>query len=227
LIRMTEQEMAAKVVAYLKGNGWLVHQEVKVRKRSVVDIVATNGPLVWVVECKLSRSLALLDQLRPLRGRSHYLSAAVPVGSSGGVFQEVLRDWGVGLITVSPYTGGVSGEIVAPRLCRSAHRFKSMWDKTLLEEHRNGQYAAAGAAGGGHFTPYKRTCRDLLNVVTKSPGITLKEALKEAGHHYNREGTARSCMRRNLAAGLVPGLELRAITADGKRKLTLWPKEEE
>jgi len=224
---MTEQELAAKVVKRLTSDGWDVHQEVKTRLGPVHDLVAVNGPLVWVVECKLSRSLALLDQVLPLIGRQHYLSVAVPRGTPRGSFKRMLEDWGVGMMSVSPYStmGGVD-EALAPRLCRSAHRFRTIWDKTLLEEHRNGQYASAGAAGGGHFTPYKRTCRALLEVVMKNPGLTLKEALKESGHHYRGgESSAISCMARNLKEGLVPGLELRDLVIDGKRKLCVFRKE--
>lgn len=72
-----ETDVAAAVVAWLVDMGWEVYQEVSLGASArTVDIVATRGPLVWAIECKVSFGISVLAQAYGLLGLAHYVSVA-------------------------------------------------------------------------------------------------------------------------------------------------------
>jgi hypothetical protein len=76
----------------------------------------------------------------------------------------------------------------------------------LKPEHKT--YAQAGSPTGKSWTPFKETCRFLLEAVKENPGISLTSAVSQIKHHYRKESTAVSCMAKNLRKGYVPGVKL-------------------
>ena len=48
----SEVEIGRVVVEALRARGWTVYQEVQSRLGPVADIVAVQGPVLWVVELK-------------------------------------------------------------------------------------------------------------------------------------------------------------------------------
>ena len=66
---MKELELAKSVVEWLQDQHWEVYQEVQ-RYSTTADIVAVQGPLVWVVECKTSLSIGVM--LQASRWMAHY-----------------------------------------------------------------------------------------------------------------------------------------------------------
>ncbi len=80
---------------------------------------------------------------------------------------------------------------------------------------------ARGDNGGGYFTPFNRTCRDVLAVVTREPGITMKKLVDMVDHHYASDTTARNCLRNWIKWDKVPGVEIRYE----KNKMFVHPKE--
>jgi hypothetical protein len=108
----------------------------------------------------------------------------------------------------------------------------------LCEEQKT--YLAAGSPCGGGWTPFKDTCRNLLDFVRAHPGCTIKEAIggrpavlvegdivhcnpaaPGIRHHYRTEATAISSLRTWIREGKVPGMRLEQ---DG-RALRLYPTE--
>jgi hypothetical protein len=76
---LKEIDLAAKVIDWLQSQWWEVYQEVQPHHCGrTADIVAINGPLVWVIETKTSLSLALLEQALRWRGYANYISIATP-----------------------------------------------------------------------------------------------------------------------------------------------------
>ena len=98
-----ETEIAAAVVRWLVDMEWTVYQEVSLGGR-VIDLVATRGPLVWAIECKVSLGLAVLEQAYGLLGYAHYVSVAVrePTSEDSVVRwfaeQVVAAEHGIGVI---------------------------------------------------------------------------------------------------------------------------------
>ena len=80
----TERELAAPVVEWLSAQHFEVYQEVELHSR-VADIVAVDGKRVWVIECKRTMSLDLLDQANRWRWLATWCSV---IGESETVLAQ-------------------------------------------------------------------------------------------------------------------------------------------
>lgn len=221
----SESELAAAVVAWLKDMHWTVYQEVQMmRGDGIADIVATQNKRLWVVETKLSFSLAVIEQANNWKAWAHYTSIAIPSSQTrrsprGRIVGEMLcRYLGIGIIKVENWGDGRSQprEAVEPPLNRHIIEglAESLCDEQLIR-------SVAGSISGGHWTPFKSTCRDVLGYVRNHPGCTMKELLTHVQTHYASVASARSCLPGWIEEGKVPGVELRR---EG-RKMFLHPKE--
>lgn len=228
--RLAEVDVAAPVVAWLRAGGWDVYQEVRNGKggERSCDIVATRGPLVWVVEAKVRLNVEVLEQAQWWRQYAHYASVAVPhayLMPMGQAYIHLVRAWGLGVFGVRPkealYGVPMVDKLVDHLQFSPALNRKAMAPRLrgwLCEEQKT--YLAAGSPCGGGWTPFKDTCRALAQVVRAHPGCTLKEAiggrattLLDAGfagikHHYRTEATAVSSLRTWIQEGKVPGVRL-------------------
>ena len=208
---MTEEELAAIVVENLQ-EGWDVYQEVQVHgSGGVADIVAVAGPKVWIIEVKKTLSWVLLEQALRWRGWAHLVSIATPIrkrGKGSQAIQIVLRTLGIGHLEVHrseyEWRSGVN-ECVRPRWNKAVENGRAIRDR-LCEEHKS--FAKAGTAGGGHFTPFKATCKELRALVKCEPGISLREAFGRIKHHYASINSACGAMRTWILEGKVKGLRV-------------------
>lgn len=209
----SEEAMAAVVVAYLEDLQWTVYQEVTCEPGGRADIVATQGPLLWVVECKRSLSLDLIAQADEWRGVAHRVSIACaapqrPKGRRrsrghrrGGRFvRALLSERGIGWLSVDDQE---VSEAIKPRLTR---RVAPALRRALRPEHRT--FAAAGNARSEFWSPFRDTCRRLRAIVQERPGITLKEAVAAIEHHYRTPSSAVGSLRHWIGEGKVPGVRL-------------------
>ena len=223
---MKETELAKSVIVWLKAQHWEVYQEVQPTSCArVADIVAVSGRLVWIIECKTSLSLALLEQSIEWRGYAHYISVAVPYPKRSCAGHRVadmfLRQHGIGKIETGKYgwssSGGVDQDIPA-RLNRKLVRDIK---KDLCEKHKT--YAEAGNADGRRWTPFKNTVNELNAVVRDNPGICLKDAIDKTRHHYASDSGARASISQYLQTPnqtIIPGV----MCKKEGRFLRLYPK---
>lgn len=221
---LSEQQLAAVVVDWLRGQHWDVWQEVKPGwqgQHPVADIMARNGKVIWVVECKLSRSLALLDQVIWWGNLVGFVSIAVPVlkvrpgchPKESRAWNHVLGYYGIGQLTVD----GDDVDHAAP----SMHRHKGpLFDRHFhqLLDVMPQNYGTAGAQRTNRWSPFAQTRDRLVKLVGERPGITFKEALADLEHHYRSDATARSSLIKWIGEGSIP---LRLVR-DGRR-LRLYP----
>lgn len=221
---MKEIELAEKVVAWLESQHWDVYQEVQPGAFDrTADIVAVNGQLLWVVECKTSFSLALLEQAVRWRGYANYISIATPSpkrhsrGTDAG--RLFLRHFGIGLIHVHnrDYDSVSQYHLCRPALSRK--RSDTLFN-AITEHHKT--YAKAGNSKNMRWTPFQQTCSELQSIVQRNPGICFKDMMDRLSHHYNKNSTARSCLLKYLNMGdVVKGVR---VEKDGKF-LRLYPVE--
>lgn len=238
---MKEEDLARAVVNWLKLQYDDVYQEVRLwgdhgRIADIVVKVPTeHGPLHWVIECKTSLSIALLDQATDWTQWADFVSIAVPQRkekmfgreyrtSPPRVVSRVLSDLGIGMLelnTLDEYSDERSRVRVVqePRLHRTKWKqTRDLWATSLRDECRD--MKPAGTTGGGYWTPYRSTCDGLARYVQEHPGCTLKQAvlgLKE--HHYASCKTAISSLSHWLRLGKVHGVE---FVQDGRTRL-LYP----
>ena len=204
---MTEADLAASVVGYLRGNRYDVYQEVQpTRLGAIADIVAKLDDLVWVVECKRTLSLEVLGQAYHWRSAAHLVSVAVPAPkrhTAGREFADrIMADYGIGLLSIqAAFRGGGSCyEKLRPRLNRKAlvNKFADLRPEQKLD--------IAGSATGGHWTPFRQTSAAVRSAIDRRPGICLKDLIDAVEHHYASDSTARACLSRYVQRGIIEGV---------------------
>ena len=198
---MSEVELAAHLVAWLRGRGWTVHQEVEVvRGGPRCDVVAVRGKVLWAIECKRGVGLAVLEQAHGWLGDAHRVSVATRP-SKNRFARRVLRDYGVGWLTVAGR--GRVRAVVAPAVRKEiGERLRG----ALAEEQRT--FAPAGNARARFWSPWKATVAEVQAWAAAHPAGAFAELVAGIRHHYRTAATARSCLRRHIAEGLVPGVSI-------------------
>jgi len=217
-----ETVIAKHIVNWLVSQKWDVYQEVQIRTYGpVADIVAVIGNLVWVIECKKSLSLNVMEQAYHWRRYANFISIAVErrKGSASRFFAEqVLRKFKIGMLAVStkPQATSVHEMLEAP-LNRKATTI-SIKEK-LLPVHKT--FADAGNSEGKRWTPFQQTSINILHEVKKRPGITMTELMDKVKHHYSASSTARSCISQWAQKGVIKGV---CVKREG-RLIKLYPTE--
>ncbi len=216
---MKEEKLAEWTISWLEAQNWEIYQEVQIFSYGhVADIIAKQNKLIWVVECKLSLSLAVIEQAMEWKRLAHFVSISTlyPRASRKGrrAAKIFLRDQGIGLIEFDriEYPRRVvikSNVVIKPRLNRKAFTHHI----NLTDRHKT--WAKAGNADCDHWTPYQETCRDVSRIVKENPGITLKQIIEKlTKHHYASDQTARSCLLHWAKKGKIAGVR---IDKDGKQ----------
>ena len=204
---MKETELASKVVKYLQDDKWEVYQEVKFSKylgSSIADIVALRNNLIWIIECKTSLTLDVMEQANgwkvPLR------SVAVPYSKTrykknkkqkgGYIGYRVAKDYlKIGIIIV----GEIVSEPVFPPILRQFYKNGNRLRKLLVDEQKNGEYSSAGSKGGGYYTPYQKTIKYVKEYIKSNPGKTFKEIINyiDGGrfHHYSTPASMKQSLK--------------------------------
>jgi hypothetical protein len=234
-----ETDLAEVVIEWLRKDGWEVYEEVSpfVKKtngkgyRSLdsgrADIVAVkrgiykHTDLVWIIECKRSMTLELIEQGERWKHHAHFVSICVPEKqrSSNQQFGErICRSYGLGVLVANGPVGTSYAHVrqaVSPALNRhsNAKDFAS-----CLNDQMN-KFGKAGASGQ-YWTPFKQTSYEIQRIVSENPGIAFKEMMKLLKHHYASDASARASIPEYIVKGIIPGVH---ICRDG-RKMLLYPK---
>jgi len=204
-LKMSESQFAGKIIPYLNEMKWNVYQEVFLGTgRNVADIIAEYNGLVWVIEVKLSLSMALLEQTMFYQGRANFISIFTPdlkPVKGHRAFNYMLSHLGVGHL-VDQF-----GEIKVkskPKLNRVP---ESSSVRKYLNDHQK-VFCKAGTKGGGHWTPFKQTVKELREFVKQNPGVSMKAAIESIDHHYSSDKVAKATLSRWIRDGIVEGLFL-------------------
>lgn len=199
---MKETELAKPIISYLEDLKWDVYQEVLIRG-PIADIVATFGKLTWIIECKTSLSLKLMEQANSWVGKANFISIAIPVKSRIGneFIRDILKWKGVGVLTVNSYLE--VNEYIRPRLNRKTIDIS----KFLKQEQKT--FAEAGNNLGKYFTPFQNTVLEIQKVVRNKQGILFNDLIKELNHHYKTPSTAKSCLRQWIESGIIRNIFIR------------------
>ncbi len=229
----TETDLARPVVAWLREMGWEVYQEVQVHSYGrIADIVATRGPVVWVIECKRRLGLVVVGQAEFWKHLANRVSVAT-ASHPDTLMRQFLRVVGVGALTVtqtSEYDDGPDRHLTRRNVFEIEETVLSpIWRKAkaksirsaLTEAHKT--YAEAGNNLGRRYSPFKGTCASVRRAVKEHPGITMKELIDRVIHHYGNAATARGCIAGWAKLGKIEGVR---VEYEG-RKIRLFPTDTE
>jgi hypothetical protein len=191
----SESDLAAKVIEWLEAQHWDVYQEVVFRGNGGrADIVAVRNGYLWIIETKTSLTFTVLSQAS--YWRSHFRSIAVPKSQDHnggrGMAYQIAKDYlKIGVLEVNSLW---VNEVIGPPLMREYHKFAKDMIGNLRPEHKT--FCQAGSNGGGYFTPYRETMRDVQMYIASHPGCKLKEIVDGLKHyHYRTKSSALTCIR--------------------------------
>jgi hypothetical protein len=139
---------------------------------------------------------------------AHRVFIAAPTGRARAG-QNVCAELGIGLLDVYVGDGSTYNPPRVKEVCPS-RRWNSRPVKLasrLRPEHKT--HAKAGEPSGGHWTRFKGTCEELLQIVRAAgaDGIALKDAISSK-HHYSSLAGARSSLASWIRDGRMPGVRL-------------------
>jgi hypothetical protein len=219
---LLETDIGRAVVNWLQAQHWETYCEVQYEYAGrVADIVAVQGRLVWVIECKRSLGLSVIEQAAHWRYEAHLASVAVPDTkdrrSRSREFAHDVCHWlGIGVLRV-----GSRDYVSVARQPRLNRKAQPQWLRgCLVPQQRD---SVPGSEAGGQWTPFKETCGRLRRFVKEHPGTTMKEAVSDLKHHYCNDVSAIGSLRKWIRQGKVPGVR---EEMDGRR-LLLYPTDGE
>lgn len=202
-----EQALAQRVADWLAADGWDVYPEVQLsRGGDRADLVAIRRPVgvAWAIACKMSFGFAVLEQAWRWNIYANWVSVAIPAirrkryktfGSViGAVAARCLLAEGIGVLRV-----GDDVKVDFP-----ARFARSRYTSTLVAACGD-QCRAMGVAGSKHqyYTPFRATREAAEQFVAEHPRCTIKEMLAGIEHHWHTEATARTCVAKHIARGVL------------------------
>lgn len=205
----SEAELVEAARDWLRADGWDCYFEVAPWGAGAAraDLVATRGPLLAIVECKLTLSLALLDQARHWARYAHITWAAVPWCSPTALQLDVCELVGCGLVGFGRFSDSGGSVKRAPTLRRRV-------DDAKIRRHLGEAQAATRPGSVSFSTPFTATCTRLRALVRAQGGrIAVKEAISQLEHHYTSPACARSSLISRAEAGVVDGV---CVVREGK-----------
>lgn len=209
-MKRTEADLASGVQDWLVDQGWDVYPEVRPACGwPRADLVARIDGRVWVVECKLSLSLAVIEQADDWAAWCHWRSVAVPdtnrarkLRRGQRIAEKMCGLLGIGVLRVA--RSGVVQQVRFPVLNRRLAGTQLL--DALCEAQKE-----EGVAGSrnNYFTPFRRTRRDLVDYVREHPGTSMEAAVEAVAHHYRRDTTAAVALCKWVRAGVISEIEWR------------------
>lgn len=196
----TEADLARPLVAWLRDLGWDVYQEVACHTGGRrADIVAKKGSVLWVVETKLRLGWEVLSQAEFWLRYAHRVSIGVPTTHTAA--ERCCKLLGLGLLWA------INSEQVHERVTPAFRRHVTpTLGRALREEHKT--FGEAGNCLSQYYSPYKATCRALLDEVQRTPGILLKDLVAKVPHHYASPESARCSIAKWAEYGKLPGVRV-------------------
>ncbi len=213
---INEKYIASVLVSFLKKLGWEVYQEVVVRDR-ILDILCVKKGKYWAIECKMRPSFALIEQAYNWKKYAEYVSICVFFPKSKrsiknlGIIKKILYNFGIGFLAVMDDNRCV--EFIQPVLNENL-MYKN---RIKLYEEQKDLYGAGSR--GGYYSPFKKTCQELRQVVSNNPGISLREAVSKINHHYLNNDSAIKSLMKLIARNVVDGIVMHK--KNGVRRLYL------
>jgi len=210
----TEKELALPVIHHLKENGFDVWQEVQFNS-AIHDIVAVKDNRIHIIECKLSLTLGVMAQAHGARGNGHMTYIAVPAPDKNrrgrmtyldrGFSLTICQKFGIGVFYVHPRPDWaedtiqhrVSSEVDPVMQDTDCYLYQRQMKKLATIPRA---FCESGGNGGGYYTPYKGTIKNVKDVIAAFPGINLSSLISELGgkHHYAHDQSARSSLKNAL-----------------------------
>ena len=203
----SEEELAEKIVTWLKENGWVVYQEVQIMSYDrIADIVAVKDDKTWVIETKLNFGFTVLEQADAWLNWANYVSIGIPYKNSKHFKDRVAELLGLGVLCVSKdfYREKF---LIKQRVLAKENKEPYKYLKERLNNYQK-DFAKAGNSNGKRYTPYSHTVKQLEDLAEKEPGIQLRDAIQKIQHHYRSDKNAICSIAQWIHRGSITSLRL-------------------
>jgi len=213
----SEADMAQAICEFYTAEGWEVFEEVAPlgggAQRADIVMRDKTGKIV-IIECKMTMSLAVLNQGVAWCGWADEIYVAVPErhstnrGTRDVATKAANSVLNIGTMYVSRRVNTTiktyKPEVWAPTVAKFRSKMAEFLNTPGLQTHQ----AKAGSSGASFWTPYKETCKLLLEEVKKTPDgvLRVKTAVMNIKHHYSTPLAAVNNLSRLALKGAVPGL---------------------
>lgn len=203
---LSEKTIAVSVQNWLLSQNWDCFPEAQIRHRGPrADIIAIKGPLMWVLETKLSLNLQVIEQALRWKGLGAlYTTVAVlkPKRKRQNRFtwysdfvDRFFRQEGLGLILIDNENLSIS-EVIEPRL----HRYNYPRSKRIVKQldPRMKQYLPGSSGKEGYSSPYRRTMENALKYIQQKNSCSINDLLNNIETHFRIRTKARRFLINNL-----------------------------
>jgi len=210
-MKTKKTDIGTAVVKYLLDMKWDVYQEVAIKHCGRADVVATQGKKLWVIECKINRSVNILGQAYRWIGHANYVSIAT-CSMYDTFYEDILIHFGIGAFRYQDYALKPShylSQDISPNLFRKR---SDLIYSSLCDDQKT--FADAGNNSGNYWSPLKSTCRNVSEYVNRNPGCGLRDMIRGIKTHYHNDSNAYSALYHWLRSDMVPGIKM---IKEGKR----------
>ncbi len=192
----SEKELAPYARDWLAERGAEIWEELR-----HIDVVGKIGSLIISIELKRNLSWKVLDQAYRNLRYSNWSYVLVPEVSLETVTPVVFRHLGIGLLRVRNQRVFVD---VGARLNRCID--KSVI-KLCTEEAKTTTAGLAGSPNNLGWSQFKQTIAQVTATVKASPGISIKDLIKQVGHaHYSSESCFKHCLVKYIQKGIISNI---------------------
>lgn len=207
--RKDEKEIGKVILNYLQAYNWDVYQEVLISPIGrIADIIAVQNNKVWIIECKTSFNLSVLEQANTWMKYANYISICIPKThrrdkqTRNNIFgKSICKKLNMGCLEITRDAQVV--ESIKPSLQRKS--LSNVIISQLKEEHKH--FAQAGSRNG-YYTPFKNTCKELIDFVKSKKECKLTDAINSINHHYSTPYSAKNMIRHWIETGIIHNLSI-------------------
>lgn len=200
---MKEEELALYLVKHFEKLGYEVYKEVLAfgSGSARADLYCVKGDESIAVETKMGIGLKALEQSFEWRELANYSLIALPYKHKANLdfAVRVCRDYGIGIL----YYYTKNDKIV--EFLKPVCNFNPV-NPTLYEEQKD---SIAGNARSEYVTPFKLTCKQLIDhVISKNGKAAVKEAIRSIKHHYAHDDSAEQNLKLMVKTNVLKNLSL-------------------
>jgi hypothetical protein len=200
---MKEEELALHIVKHFERLGYEVYKEVAMFGGGSMraDIYCLKDGETISIETKMGMGLKVIEQAFRWRMNANFAYIAVPYKHKADYrfALEICRDYGIGVIYYYPKNGQLEVKIL-PALNSEPNNPK------LYEEQKD---SIAGNAKSEFVTPFKLTCKQLIDYISVKGGkVGVKEAIRNIKHHYANDNSAENSLKKMVTLNVLEGVKL-------------------
>lgn len=204
--KISEAEYAKIVVSYFEELGYDVYKEVSFGGSSIrADIYCKKGNETIAIETKTSLNLSVIDQAYNWRNYSSKSYIAIPYQKyrQFSIAHEICENFGIGILLIYKESRHKIRDLIVEKLASTVNIESK--EPALFEEQKD---SVAGNNLGQFITPFKITCKLLVELIKEKGPMPLKTAVNLINHHYANESSATQNLRKMILWGVLKEIEL-------------------